>query len=144
MIKYSVSSKVIDDIYKVVKVYDKLSVDTMTCTFHGFQTENLMYLFYPKLLKKIMPLNNLSEKISNLHYIKYNKGGYQVGHSHENSEEKSFIVYLNDSDGCTVLGDPINKKIKPKKGKVIMFDSFIHHHAEKSYKGKEVLVGSIS
>ena len=68
MIKYSVSSKVIDDIYKVVKVYDKLSVDTLSWTFHGFQTVNFMYLFYPKLLQNLETLvlnGNFGDSIMN-------------------------------------------------------------------------------
>ena len=39
-----------------------------------------------------------------------------------------FILYLNNADGDTVLKEPINKKITPEKGKVIVFDGTTCHN----------------
>ena len=46
-------------------------------------------------------------------------------------------------DGYTIFKKPINKKILPEKGKVIIFDADILHSAEESSAGKEILVGAI-
>ena len=75
------------------------------------------------------------------------KNGYQtsniVEHDHKKTEKYSFILYLNNSDGDTVFKEPVNKKITPKLGKLIFFDSDISHRAEISNEGKQVLVGAI-
>ena len=87
-------------------------------------------------------MQNIETEIFWLHYIKYNKGGYQKQHNHPD-EKYSFILYLNNADGDTVFKEPMNIKITPEKGKVIIFDAKILHYAEPSFKEKKVLVGAI-
>ena len=115
-----------------------------TCTQYGYQTPNIINLFDENLLKKILPIKNYYKEIFHIHYIEYLSGGYQDEHHHEKTEKYSFILYLNDSDGETFFKDPINKKITPKKGKLIFFNSNIFHGGEKSFKGKRVLVGAVN
>ncbi len=143
MIEYVINEDLVKKIYRSVEKYTGLNVSNETLTRKGFQTKNLIKLFDINLLKEIFPDKDIHKDIFHIHYIKYSKGGYQIEHDHNTSEKKSFIIYLNDADGPTVLKEPINKKVSPKKGKVIIFDSKITHYAEKSYKEKEVLVGSI-
>ena len=78
-----------------------------------------------------------------LHFIDYDKGGYQKPHNHVKTEKYSFILYLNDSDGLTYFEEPINEKITPKKGKTLVFKSDVNHGAEASFKNKRVLVGAM-
>ena len=50
---------------------------------------------------------------------------------------KSMIVYLNDTDGDTIFFDDNLKEIqrvKPEKGKAIVFDSVLNHAAENPIK----------
>ena len=108
----------------------------------GFQTYNIVNMFSRDLLKKIVPINELHKKIFHIHYIQYNKGGYQTEHLHE-PDDYSFILYLNNSDGDTVIKHPINKKFTPKKGKIVVFNAKILHYAEPSFKNKKILVGAI-
>ena len=99
-------------------------------------------MFSIDLLKKIIPINELYKKIFHIHYIEYEKGGYQTEHIHK-PDDYSFVLYLNNSDGDTVLKDPINKQFSPKKGKIIVFNGKILHYAKPSFEGKRVLVGAI-
>ena len=75
-------------------------------------------------------------------YIKYNEGGHQKEHFHQ-TDDYSFILYLNNSDGDTVLKDPVHKKFSPEKGKIVVFNGKILHYGEPSFKGKKILVGAI-
>ena len=88
--------------------------------------------------------DDLYRLVFHIHYIHYKSGGYQTRHNHEKTEEFGFIIYLNDSDGETVFEEPINKSIKPQKGKLLLFDSRIWHCAKESFMDKKVLVGAIS
>jgi len=141
-IDYEVDETTINEITKIIDSHQGIDVSDTQCTENGFQSDNILNLFSDKILKKIIPINNLHKRIFHIHYIKYNKGGYQTEHFHEN-DEYSFILYLNDSDGNTVLRNPVNKKFTPKKGKIIVFNGKIVHYGEPSFKGKIVLVGSI-
>lgn len=80
-----------------------------------------------------------------LHVIKYNKGGKQNKHTHNIYEDYSFILYLNDCEGHTIFypsgGDP--KLISPKRGKIVVFPSYLVHEATISTIEKRVVVGSI-
>jgi len=114
-----------------------------TCTHHGYQTPNIINLFDENLLKKILPIKNYYKEIFHIHYIEYLSGGYQDEHHHEKTEKYSFILYLNDSDGKTFFKKPINKKITPREGRLVFFNSSIPHGGEKSFKNKKVLVGAV-
>jgi|TARA_R100001086_G_C11716993_1_gene225817 hypothetical protein len=141
-LEYELDKEIIKKILNIIKKYKGLDCSDKTCTNNGFQTENIIELFNLNILKKIVPVNNLHEKIFHLHYIKYGKGGWQKEHFHE-PDDLSFILYLNNSDGDTVLKYPVNKRFTPKKGKIIVFSGKISHYAEPSFKGKKVLVGAI-
>ncbi len=78
-----------------------------------------------------------------LHLVDYSNGGVMTPHKHDHNEDFSFILYLNDcDDGHTVLNLSNPCKIKPDKGKVLLFSSDIVHQSEYS-KTKQVLVGGL-
>ena len=141
-IYYKIDKTVINKIKKIINSYRGINVSHATYTQNGFQTENILHLFSKNILKKIIPINKLHNKIFHIHYIKYEKGGYQIEHFH-NPDKYSFILYLNNSDGNTVLKDPVNETFCPEKGKIIVFSGKILHYGEPSFKNKEVLVGAI-
>jgi hypothetical protein len=141
----TISLKVVDEVINLIEHYKKYFTDesSKTCTNNGFQTQNIINIFNIELLKKIILFNNFFCKIFHIHYIKYKKGGSQKKHNHASSEKYSFILYLNNSDGETIFFEPINKKIYPEKGKLIVFNSNIDHEASPSFNGKQILVGAI-
>jgi len=141
-IYYEINEKTVDEIIKIIDSHEGIDVSNETCTEKGFQTDNIIHLFSKKIFKKIVPINELCERIFHISYIKYNKGGYQREHFHQ-PDDYSFILYLNNSDGDTVLKDPINKKFSPKKGKVVVFNGKILNYGEPSFKEKKILVGAI-
>ena len=142
-IYYEIDETIVDKILKIIDSYEGVDVSGESCTENGFQTDNIIHLFSEEILKKIVPINELYKKIFHIHYIKYNEGGHQIEHFHP-PDDYSFILYLNNSDGDTVLKNPVNKKFSPKKGKVIVFNGKILHYAEPSFKGKKILVGAIT
>ena len=102
-ISYYLDGKFVDEIINIINKYDgEFDRDEGICTIKGDQTRNIVNLFEQKTLKKIIPIQNLSENIFYLHHIKYNKGGSQERHDHPR-DQYSFILYLNDADGDTVL-----------------------------------------
>ena len=139
---YEIDTKIIDQIIKIVNSYKGADNSYYSHTQQGFQTTNIVNMFSHDLLKKIVPINELHKKIFHIHYIQYNRGGHQTEHLHE-PDDYSFILYLNDSDGDTVIKHPINKKFTPKKGKIVLFNGKILHYAEPSFKNKKILVGAI-
>ena len=141
-LEYKIDNKIVDQILQIIKEYDGPSVSNVTRTHKGLQTENIIKLFNFDLLKKIIPANKMYENVFHIHYIKYDKGGYQEEHTHP-PDEYSFILYLNDADGYTYLKKPVNKKFIPEKGKIIVFDAKILHYAVPSYEQKQVLVGAV-
>jgi len=141
-VDYEIDKTTLNEVTKIIDSHQGINVSHTTCTENGFQSDNILHLFSDKILKKIVLINNLHKLIFHIHYIKYNRGGYQTEHIHEN-DEYSFILYLNDSDGNTVLGNPVNKKFSPKKGKIIIFSGKIVHYSEPSFKEKTVLVGAM-
>ena len=142
-VEKNISSNVIKEINLLIASNTFEDRSKKTYTYHGFQTPNILNLFDENLLKKILPIKNYYKEVFHIHYIYYLSGGYQDEHHHEKTEKYSFILYLNNSDGKTFFKKPINKKITPKKGKLIFFNSSIPHGGEKSFKGKKVLVGAV-
>ena len=133
-------------IKKIYLILNKLKYEDSskgTYTVNGFQTPNIVKHFNKKLLKEILPIEDFYKKVFHLHYIKYKEYGFQRTHNHKKFEKYSFILYLNNSDGDTIFGEPINRRIMPEFGKLIFFDSSILHQAEMSCKGKEILVGGV-
>ena len=141
-LEYEVDKKIVDQVLKIIRDNKIKSCPVVTATQNGYQSDNIVKLFDNAILKKIIPINQLHEKIIHLHYIQYGKGGYQEEHLHK-PDDYSFILYLNNSDGDTVIKHPINKKFTPQKGKIVVFNGKILHYAEPSFKGKKVLVGAI-
>ncbi len=141
-VEYELDDKIVKEVLKTIKKYKGKNCSAQTCTHNGFQSDNIRNLFKLELLKKILPINELYKKIIHIHYIKYERGGYQTQHLHK-PDDYSFILYLNDSDGDTVLKDPVNKSFTPTRGKIVVFNGKILHHAEPSFKGKLVLVGAM-
>ena len=139
---YEIDEETVNTITKIVNSYKGIDISDETYTEKGFQTENILHLFSDNIIKKIVPINKLCERIFHIHYIEYYKGGHQTEHFHK-PDNYSFILYLNNSDGDTVLKDPVNKKFSPKKGKVIVFDGKILHYGKPSFKNKKILVGAI-
>lgn len=138
-----INKSVIEKIYLILNKLKYKDNSKGTYTINGFQTPNIFKHFNQKLLKEILPIEGFHKKIFHLHYIKYKENGFQHTHNHEKTEKYSFILYLNDSDGDTLFGKPINRRIMPEARKLIFFDSSILHRAEMSYKGKEILVGGV-
>ena len=137
-------NNIIDNINNIIdnnSIKDRIETNEHS-TDNGFQTHNIIDLFSENLLKEIMPINNLYKDIFHIHYISYNKGGFQKTHNHIRTEELSFILYLNDSDGNTVFSD-ILKEVIPSKGKLIVFSSNLMHYSKPSYKNKKIIVGAI-
>ena len=120
---------------KFVNIHDK------TFTYGGFQTKNIIDLFNKKIRKKILENNCLYQDLFHLHYIEYEEGCHQGAHKHDASEVYSCILYLTNCTGDTVFEN--KKRVKPKKGKLVIFDSTLKHWGEKSV-GKKVLVGAIN
>jgi hypothetical protein len=115
-----------------------------TQTFDGFQTENIISFFSKDLLKEIVPFFNFFKNIFHIHYILYNKNGYQGKHNHSKTENFSFILYLNNATGNTdfFIGDYVYS-VKPIKNKLIVFSSEIFHLGNKVKTTKQILVGAI-
>jgi len=142
-----VLKKEFNELLKIIKKIDKekYKLHSTTCTRKGFQTINIVNLFDKSLLKKVLRYKNFHEHVFHIHFIEYEKGGYQTIHNHFATEKYSFILYLNDSDGDTVFYDLDNKtiRIKPKERKLLIFDAEIGHEALESFKNKKILVGAI-
>jgi hypothetical protein len=69
--------------------------------------------------------------------LNHNNSDYKHNHKHTDADSKindviSFLYYVKDSDGDTLffgknIDDEINIRVKPKKGRVVLFDSHIYH-----------------
>lgn len=131
------------------------SVNT-TCTRNGFQSYNFISFIPNSVLQEIYnkAQKYLDSVVSNciyyefyidyIHLIHYNTNGWQVGHTHSSLEDHSFIIYLNNSDGDTVLyeGKEI-VNIIPETGKVVFFNSHYHHESLVCSCEKKIAAGSI-
>lgn len=98
--------------------------------------------YYNNILKVLYDIKFPYEKI-NLHRVKgnlnfniknYTKENHQPIHfDTDKTGSKSFIYYVNDSDGDTLFFDDelnVIDRISPKKGMGILFDSNIKHAAQ--------------
>lgn len=139
----TIPKKTVKDIISIIQQYDFEDISNISLTKNGYQTHNIVDIFDEDMLKKILPFDNFYKKIFWIHYIRYYKNGYQIEHDHSKTEKYSFILYLNDSDGDTIFKEPLNKRVTPKLGKLIFFDSNVLHRAEISNKDKQILVGAV-
>ena len=143
MFKVSYIDKKIIDKINFILENNNLIKDDKTCTVGGYQTNNIVDLFSEDLLKEMIPEEDFYKKIFHLHYINYNLNGYQRRHKHDLTEKYSFILYLNNANGDTIFEEPINKRISPEIGKLILFSSNIWHMSKISNNRKRVLVGAV-
>jgi len=139
-----VYDSVVDKILDIISKNNFVDESFYSATVNGFQTPNIIHLFPKELLQDILPVNNFYESLFHLHFINYKPGGSQNRHHHLMTEQYSFVLYLNDSDGDTVFESPINKNITPKKGRLVVFSSDIMHFGLQTFKNKKVLVGAIN
>tara|TARA_R100001015_G_C4612436_1_gene167962 strand:+ start:957 stop:1418 length:462 start_codon:yes stop_codon:yes gene_type:complete len=144
-----ISKPVLKDIEETLKKLNRKKKDIamVTCTKNGYQTKNIISLFKKSLIKRMVKYKNFHEHVFHIHYIEYNEGGYQELHSHETTEDFSFIIYLNNSDGNTKFYEVLKGQppviVKPEEGKIVIFSSHFGHEASISNKNKKILVGAI-
>ena len=142
--EYKISDELVNDFLTTLDILkdNNYRTDAKTWTINGFQTDNILNLKTTHELAK-----NLLKEIKKdldlfwIHLIEYNQAGAQTAHDHSKTEDYSFILYLNDSDGNTVfenLGE-----ITPQKGKLVFFNSDITHFGKPSMKGKKIAVGAL-
>ena len=134
------------ELLETIKKQNQDLIDvTHSCTVNGLQSKNVIdYFSYEQRQELVQDLFH-PETIRWLHLIEYNDGGYQKPHSHEHLEEWSFILYLNDSDGDTVLYfNDVDWHVHPVRGNIVYFKSDVLHEGLVSTKNKKILVGSIS
>ena len=121
------------------------------CTKKGYQTYDITtYLndsYKKDLTKRYFDIKDLFY----MHCIHYYPNGYQHLHDHAHSEKYSFVAYLNDADGDTVvyLKSPLEYKntkeyrFTPKKGKIVYFPGHLPHEGLLTTGNKRVAVGSL-
>lgn len=112
-----------------------------THTVDGIQTKNIREYFDDFLLSEILP-NDYAYRTKWIHAIEYKPGGFQRKHKHSN-ERYSWILYLEDSDGDTLFEIENGIKVKPEKGKLVIFSANIYHEGLPCTIKKRVLVGAI-
>jgi hypothetical protein len=141
--EFNISNKVVDELLITLDLFkqSKISVSN-TCTKNGFQTDNILKYETPReIAQLIMKEIGKDLNLFHMHLIEYYNQGEQLPHNHKNTEDYSFVLYLNDSDGNTVF-DNIGE-ISPKKGKLIFFKSNLMHSGKPSFQGKKIAVGAL-
>jgi len=121
-----------------------------SCTVNGFQTysihENEIYKPLLDTLLSFIP-NGRFFRYRWFHLIEYNQFGSQKKHDHKETEDYSFIIYLNTciEGGETVFEVP-NEPLfvsKPEKGKLVFFPAHLKHWGEEVVEYKKVAVGAL-
>jgi hypothetical protein len=151
--------KIKDSILEYFLNFPKPSPSNLiTGTKNGNQTPNIVSLIDPNLIlhlktnylipsiNKIKGNYNYTDiDIDWVHHITYNLQGKQLVHNHEEFEDFSFILYLNDCpDGHTIFYTfPKPTILTPSKGKLVIFKSHLYHEATQSINLKQVIVGAI-
>ena len=142
--EYQISTELVDKFLMALlsMKLQNISVKCKTCTKNGFQTPNILLYERPKKLSELL-MREIGKNLNlfHMHMIDYDKNGEQLPHDHKKSEDYSFILYLNDSDGNTVFENI--GEIKPKKGKLVFFESHLLHYARPSVRNKKVAVGAL-
>jgi hypothetical protein len=142
--EFTVSEDLINKFIETLNIFKKAGIkasDT-TSTINGFQTKNILnYEVTKELSNEILKIINKDLYLFHIHLIEYFTNGEQLAHNHERTEDYSFILYLNDADGNTVFENI--GEVKPKKGKLIFFNSDLMHYGKPSIKGKKIAVGAL-
>ena len=143
--EYKIDNSLVDELIKSLDLFKSINFCASdTCTVNGFQTENILKFDSARaLINEILKDVIKDKKVEcfHVHLIEYFKGGYQNAHNHARTEDYSFILYLNDSDGNTVFKDELS--IKPEKGKLVYFKSDLIHWGEESNLNKKIAVGAL-
>ena len=142
--EYKISDELVNDFLTTLDILkdNNYRTDAKTWTINGFQTDNILNLKTTHELAK-----NLLKEIKKdldlfwIHLIEYNQAGAQTAHDHSMTEDYSFILYLNDSDGNTVFENVC--EVSPKKGKLVLFKSDIKHYGKPTTTNKKVAVGAL-
>ena len=116
--EFQISDKIVDDLLITLKLFKEKNISVQgTCTKNGFQSSNILEYEVPREISKlIMKEVNKDLNLFHIHLIEYFNQGEQLAHNHKNTEDYSFILYLNDSDGNTVFENI--GEITPKRGKL--------------------------
>jgi len=141
--EFQISDEIVDNLLITLETFKEKNISVSdTCTKNGFQTPNILNYDAPQELAKLI-MNKIGKNLDlfHIHLIEYYNQGEQLPHDHKDTEDYSFILYLNDSDGNTVLENI--GEISPKKGKLIFFKSDILHFAKPSLQQKKIAVGAL-
>jgi hypothetical protein len=142
--EFQISDKLVNMFVEKLQIFKNanLSCKDQTFTENGFQTDNILnYEHSRELADKLLREINKNLDLFHIHLIEYFTNGHQSGHNHKTTEDYSFILYLNDSDGNTVFKEL--SEIKPQKGKLIFFESDLWHYGRPSTMNKKVAVGAL-
>jgi hypothetical protein len=142
--EFQISDNLVDMFVEKLQIFRdaNLSCKDQTSTENGFQTDNILnYKHSRELADRLLTEINKNLDLFHIHLIEYFLNGHQSGHNHETTEDYSFILYLNDSDGNTVFKE--YGEIKPKKGKLVFFKSDVWHYGKPSTMNKKVAVGAL-
>lgn len=150
--EYEMSLNTVDKLVTYLDSLDlpNVSSDTYLSGDNTYQTPNILNINdnIDKIIDNIITnINNdlgLISKPYHVHYIKYGDSGSLGWHRHSHNEELSILLYLTDAvDGETIISlndeRDITLIVKPKKGKMILFNSTCNHVGLES-KNKNVFV----
>ena len=110
-----VEDEIVDDFLTTLDLLKEkdLKVEN-TYTVNGFQSVNILALESTKeLSSRLLKYIDKKLQLFHIHLIDYDEDGQQDSHDHKETEDYSFILYLNDSDGNTVFEDVC--EVSPKK-----------------------------
>tara|TARA_Y100001937_G_scaffold118748_1_gene173510 strand:+ start:345 stop:809 length:465 start_codon:yes stop_codon:yes gene_type:complete len=138
-----VEDEIVDDFLTTLDLFKEkdLKVEN-TYTVNGFQSVNILALESTKeLSSRLLKYIDKKLQLFHIHLIDYDEDGQQDSHDHKETEDYSFILYLNDSDGNTVFEDVC--EVSPKKGKLVLFKSDVRHYGKPTNTNKKVAVGAL-
>ena len=140
---FFVEDEIVDDFLTTLDLFKEkdLKVEN-TYTVNGFQSVNILALASTKELScRLLKYIDKKLQLFHIHLIDYAEDGQQDTHDHKETEDYSFILYLNDSDGNTVFEDVC--EVSPKKGKLVLFKSDVRHYGKPTNTNKKVAVGAL-
>ena len=138
-----VEDEIVDDFLTTLDLFKEkdLKVEN-TYTVNGFQSVNILALASTKeLSSRLLKYIDKKLQLFHIHLIDYDEDGQPDSQDHKETEDYSFILYLNDSDGNTVFENVC--EVSPKKGKLVLFKSDIKHYGKPTTTNKKVAVGAL-
>lgn len=114
-------------------------------SYYRLFEEKIPYILKKLNLKNIQIIRaklNLQTQITNNQPNLHN-----TPHRDLNFRHNVFILYLNDSDGDTIIFDEnfkIKKRITPKKNRVVIFDGITYHTGCHPYKNDKRIVLNVN